>query len=82
MSRSVGALLHTALTTTGHADFDRFEVCEGVSKDDIVVRFYKGESRDILDCLQFRIPNYVFDPVEYAQVKWPEWFNPKGEKTA
>jgi hypothetical protein len=31
--------------------------------------------------VQFNIPAYLFDPVEYAKAKWPEWFT-KQEKTA
>jgi len=76
MSRLVGMLLHTALTAAGHAEFVRWETSFDYLADRILVRF---DTEDRVKCVDFRIPNHIFDPVEYAKAEWPEWFTPKGQ---
>lgn len=74
----IGMILHTALTAAGHTEFHTVRAGYDLYMDDILVRFDRGLGGE-QGCVSFRIPAYLFDsvefdPVEYAQKKWPDWF--------
>ena len=73
MSRLVGMLLHNALLNAGHHEWHTVHTTLDSFADEIMVRFDAGVKPD-RKCVDFRIPNSCFDPVEYAQKKWPSWF--------
>jgi hypothetical protein len=73
VSGLVGMLLHTALLKAGHEACDSYDTRYDTASNDIVVRFHYGtKSGGKYVC--FSVPAHLFDPVEYAQAKWPEWF--------
>jgi hypothetical protein len=76
MSRIVGSLLHDALRNAGHPEWHTVRTELDVLKDEIIVRFESGAKAD-RKYVEFRIPNWVFDPVAYAQDKWPKLFKDK-----
>jgi hypothetical protein len=70
MSKIVGALLLTATHIAGHREVVGVRTDYDILADEILVRFDTDDKKSVL----FRIPNHLFDPVEHAQAKWPEWF--------
>jgi hypothetical protein len=78
VSGLVGMLLHTALIAAGHNEWHTVTTDYDMMRDEILVRFDAGTKPDG-KLVQFNIPAYLFDPVEYAKAKWPEWFTPKGQ---
>jgi hypothetical protein len=73
VSKIVGMLLHTALLKAGHDEWHTVTTQFDMMRDDILVRFDSGTKPDG-KLVQFNIPAHLFDPVEYAQAKWPKWF--------
>jgi hypothetical protein len=71
MSCIVGMLLHNALLDAGHHKWNTVRTDTDWLSDTIKVRFDSGPDGT---SLFFTVPNHLFDPVEYAQEKWPEWF--------
>jgi hypothetical protein len=80
MSMLVGMLLHNALLNAGHDEWHTVRTETNWLSDEILVRFSAGRAPDGKN-VGFRVPNHLFDPVEYAQEKWPDWFVKKQEKT-
>ena len=78
MSKLVGMMLHNALHEAGHDDFHTVYTGYNLYKDEIMVRFDRG-SADKRECVNFAVPNHLFDPVAYAKNKWPEWFGKRGQ---
>jgi hypothetical protein len=76
MSRLVGILLHDALRNAGHPKWHTVRTETDWLRDEIIVRFDSGAKADRKH-VDFRIPNGIFDPVAYAQEKWPKWFKDK-----
>jgi hypothetical protein len=69
-------LLHTALLMAGHDEWVGYGTWYDIALDEIVVRFHTRQLD--MKLLQFRIPAHLFDPVEFAKEKWPEWFVRRG----
>lgn len=75
MSKVLGMLLHSALTAAGHPEWHTVHTSYDLYKDEFLVRFDRGPAEK-RERINFRIPG-LFDPVEYAQAKWPHWFKDK-----
>jgi hypothetical protein len=73
MSKIVGLLLHNALLKAGHIEWHTVHTGFDISEDEILVRFDSGTKLDGKH-IDFRIPAQLFDPVAYAQEKWPKRF--------
>jgi hypothetical protein len=71
MSKIVGSMLLSVAVTAGHSELISFETGYDIVKDDILVRLDAANRKMSVN---FRIPAHLFDPVEYAIAKWPEWF--------
>jgi hypothetical protein len=76
MSGLVGMLLRNALLNAGHTEWHTVRTETDWLADEIIVRFESGVKAD-RKYVDFRIPNGIFDPVAYAQDKWPKWFKDK-----
>jgi hypothetical protein len=70
MSRIVGMMLHNALLNAGHDEWRTVRTETDWLSDETIVRFSASDGKNV----DFRVPRGVFDPVEYAQRKWPKWF--------
>lgn len=73
MSKLVGSMLFTAAIAAGH-EFTKFETYGDFADNAIHVRLSNHEK-----AVHFTVPAHLFDPVEYAKVKWPEWFAKRGQ---
>jgi len=71
VSKIVGHMLLGAARAAGHSELVDFETAFDAGSDEILVRL-NGDEKSVC----FRIPNHLFDPVQYAQAKWPGWFVP------
>jgi hypothetical protein len=71
MSKLVGSMLLTAARAAGHSELVSYAVGLDIATDEILVRL-DTVNRD--KSVNFRVPAHLFDPVEYAQAEWPEWF--------
>jgi hypothetical protein len=66
-------MLHNALLDAGHNEWHTVYTSYDLTENEILVRFDAGMKPDG-KCVNFKIPAHLFDPVEYARAKWPEWF--------
>jgi hypothetical protein len=71
MSKIIGSMLLTAATAAGHHELCSFATDYDTYTDEVLVRL---DTVNREKSVNFRIPNYLFDPVEYARAKWPDWF--------
>jgi hypothetical protein len=76
VSKIVGSMLLSAARVAGHHELISFTTDYDMYTNEILVRL-DTHNREKSVC--FRIPAHLFDPVEYAQANWPEWFAKKGQ---
>jgi hypothetical protein len=71
MSELVGFILLRGVRAAGYEEFTSVKTNYDIARDEIAVRLDNSDGKRSVN---FRIPNHLFDPLEYAREKWPDWF--------